>query len=181
MPSESSISLDPGTHVHQQIICANVFIRQDARFLVLRRSPHKRYAPGIVHPVGGKLEPGENPFAGAEREALEETGLRVKNMRLEAVLLDIEPVQGEPYNWLVYHFSADYASGELSSTPEGELIWLTAEELINERLHASVRPIIREILDRETGVMFTTNEYDQHKTEIIEVRRDVCAPHRVPA
>ena len=177
MPSDSSASLDPGTHVHRQIICANVFIRKDDRFLVLRRSIHKRYAPGIVHPVGGKLDPGENPFAGAEREALEETGLRIKNMRLEAVLLDIEPVVDEPYNWLVYHFSADYASGDVSATPEGELIWLSAEELISERLHPSVAPIIRDILDRNKGVMFTTNEYDQEKVRIIQSRVDYCAPH----
>ena len=165
---------ESATHVHQQIICANVFIRKDDRLLVLRRSPHKRYAPGIVHPVGGKLDRGENPFTGAEREALEETGLQVKNMRLEAVLLDIEPVPGEPYDWLVYHFSADYESGELRPTPEGELLWLSVDQLVRERLHPSVEPIIHQILDRDTGVMFTTNEYDGQKVKIVRSRVDIC-------
>jgi len=170
---------DAGTHVHQQIICANVFIRRNGRLLVLRRSKNKKYAPGIVHPVGGKLDRGENPYVGAEREALEETGLRVKNMRLEAVLLDIEPVEGEPYDWLVYHFSADYESGELRPTPEGELIWLAPDELVNERLHPSVQPIIEQILDRETGTMFTTNEYDPQKAKIVRSEISYCVERPV--
>jgi 8-oxo-dGTP diphosphatase len=171
---DQEMTVDTATHVHTQIICTNVFIRRNNRWLVLRRSPKKKYAPGIVHPVGGKLDRGENPFEGAKREVLEETGLSVKNMRLEAVLLDIEPVKGEPYDWLVYHFSADYDSGDLRGTPEGELIWLSAAELVRERLHPSVESIIHQILDRKTGVLFTTNQYDPNKVKIVKSRVVEC-------
>lgn len=107
------------------------------------------------------------------REVREETGLSVENMRLEAVLLDIEPVAGEPYNWLIYHFSANLKPGEVRSTDEGELIWLTQEEILRQELHPSVRPIIEQILDCSVGTLFVTNTYvpDRHSIErsLIEI------------
>src|ERR1700733_7447884 len=93
--------------IHEQVICANVFIRKGDKYLVLRRSPLKKYAPSVIHPVGGKVDIGENPFEAAIREVREEAGVEVKNVRLEAVLQEIEPLKGEPYNWLIFHFSAD--------------------------------------------------------------------------
>ncbi len=76
--------------IHEQVICANVFIRKDGRYLLLRRSSLKKYAPNVVHPIGGKVDFGENPFTAA-REAKEEMGLTIKIVHLEAVLLEIDP------------------------------------------------------------------------------------------
>lgn len=160
--------------IHEQVICANVFIRKDGKYLVLRRSPLKKYAPGVVHPFGGKVDLGENPHTAAIREAYEETGLRVKNLRLEAVLLEIAPVVDEPYNWLIFHFSADYEAGELHPTEEGEAIMLTADELKAEKLFPSVVPVIDHILDAEKGTVFATFEYDTEKQNIIKQTLDFC-------
>ena len=82
--------------IHEQIICANIFIRKDDKYLVLRRSQLKKYAPDVIHPVGGKVNLGENPYTTAEREVEEEAGVKVKNMRLEAVIQEIKPVKGTP-------------------------------------------------------------------------------------
>jgi 8-oxo-dGTP diphosphatase len=161
--------------IHQQIICANVFIRRGAEYLMLRRSPNKRYAPNIVHPVGGKVETGENALAGAKREAFEETGLTISNVRLRAVLLDIKPVPGEPYDWLVYHFLADYESGEPRETPEGQLVWLTRDEMAEQDLHPSVRPVIHHILDESVGTTFVTYQYAAHNGKMIVADLDLCA------
>jgi 8-oxo-dGTP pyrophosphatase MutT (NUDIX family) len=54
----------------------------DARIALIRK-PH--FAGGIWRPPGGGIKPGEDFVAGAEREALEETGLRV---RLDRYLVD---------------------------------------------------------------------------------------------
>jgi 8-oxo-dGTP pyrophosphatase MutT (NUDIX family) len=160
--------------IHEQVICANVFIRKDNKYLVLRRSSLKKYAPDVVHPFGGKVDLNENPYAAAVREVYEETGLKVNNLRLEAVLTEITPVADEPYNWLIFHFSADYESGELQTTEEGEAIMLTADELKAEKLFPSVAPIIDHITDRETGTVFATFEYDQEKKNIIKQTLDFC-------
>jgi 8-oxo-dGTP diphosphatase len=146
--------------VHHQIICANVFIRRRGRILVLRRSPSRRYAANVVHPVGGKVDPGEDPFTAAQREVAEETGLLVTNMRLEAVLLDLVPVPGEPHDWLIYHFSADCPSGTPHETDEGELVWMTPDEFVRQPLHPSLQGIAEYILDPRKGTLFVTHRYD---------------------
>lgn len=158
--------------IHQQVICANCFIRKGDKYLVLRRSEQKKYAPGVVHPVGGKVQIGENPFTAALREVYEETGLRVNNIKLEAVLLEIEPVIDELYNWLIFHFSADYKSGKIKPTEEGELLWLSAEEFKDRHLFPSVAPIIDHIFNQEVGTVFATFEYDEQKQNIIRYTID---------
>jgi 8-oxo-dGTP diphosphatase len=164
-------------HIHEQVICANIFIRKDDQYLVLRRSPAKKYAPNVIHPFGGKVDPGENPFEAAVREVKEETGVNVKNMRLEAVIQEIEPHLGEPYNWLIFHFSADYNDGELISTEEGEMVWLNADEIKAAELFPSVRLLIDHILDESTSTIFATVHYDDKKQDIISHTLNTCAPN----
>ena len=168
------MSINNVSDIHEQIICANIFIRKDDKYLVLRRSPLKKYAPDVIHPVGGKVDIGENPYTTAEREVEEEAGVKVKNMRLEAVIQEIKPVKSEPYNWLIFHFSADYDSGEVITTDEGELLWLTADEIRNEKLFPSVKLIIDHVLDSERGTVFTTLEYDEEKQNILKHTLDFC-------
>jgi 8-oxo-dGTP diphosphatase len=145
--------------IHEQIICANIFIRKDDKYLVLRRSPLKKYAPDVIHPVGGKVDIGENPFTTAVREVQEEAGVQVKNIRLEAVIQEIKPVTDEPYNWLIFHFSADYDSGEVITTEEGELVWLTANQIKAEKLFPSVRLVIDQILDPQKNIVKHTLDF----------------------
>jgi 8-oxo-dGTP diphosphatase len=166
--------INSAPHIHEQVICANIFIRKDDKYLVLHRSPFKKYAPNVIHPVGGKVDPGENPYTAAVREVQEEAGVEVKNLRLEAVVHEVQPVKGEPYDWLVFHFSGDYDSGEVISTEEGELVWLTADEIRNEKLFPSVKLIVDHVLNHEKGTVFTTIEYDDKKENVTGHTLDFC-------
>jgi len=128
--------------IHGQVICANCFIRKGDKYLVLKRSQKKKYAPGVAHPVGRKVDIGENPYTAAVREVREETGLEVAAVRLEAVLLEIEPGAIKLVN---IPFSAeiiDYVSGEVKETDEGELVWLTSDEYKKEKLFPSTVLVI---------------------------------------
>jgi 8-oxo-dGTP diphosphatase len=58
-----------------QIRLAAAIVLQDDQVLLVRRSVHERFLPGIWGIPCGKLEPGEDPAAGALRELKEETGL----------------------------------------------------------------------------------------------------------
>lgn len=162
------MSVNTRPDIHEQVICSNCFVRKDSKYLVLRRSEKKKYAPGVVHPIGGKVDLGENPYTAAVREVYEEAGINIHNVRLEAVLLEITPVIGEPYNWLIFHFSADYKDGEIKETEEGELILLTEEEFKQEKLFPSVKPVIEHIFDKEKGAVFATFEYDDQRQNIIK-------------
>lgn len=97
-----AINTDP--HIHSLVMCANVFVRKDGKYLLLKRSPMKKFAPNVVHPIGGKIDPDENPLLGAERELFEEAGVHVKNVRLEAVILELMPT-GETPGFKLVDFS----------------------------------------------------------------------------
>jgi 8-oxo-dGTP diphosphatase len=161
--------------IHKNIICTNIFIRKEDKYLVLRRSPYKKWLPNILHPVGGKVDLNENPYLAAKREVLEETGLEVTNMKLEAVILEISPVKEDSTNWLIFHFTADYESGEIKETEEGTLEWHTAEEIKNEELFPSVKEVIPHILNPNDGTIFATIEYDKDKKNIVNKKIDFCS------
>ena len=162
--------INTAPHIHNLVICANIFVRKDGKYLLLKRSPQKKYAPNVIHPIGGKVDPNENPYAGAQRELLEEAGIKVKNMRLEAVIMEIKPVKDEDENWLIFHFSADYDSGELITTEEGEFVYLDAGEIPKQDLFPSVRPIIQHILNPKDGTVFFTVSYDDNGKVVEETK-----------
>lgn len=167
--------INTAPHIHHLIICANIFVRKDGKYLLLKRSAHKRYAPSVVHPIGGKVDGDENPYTAAQREVLEEAGITVKNMRLEAVVLEIKPAKDESENWLIFHFSADYDSGKLASTEEGEFVLLHPEDILKQNLFPSVREIIPHILNPHDGTVFLTTTYDENENIITtSIVKDVC-------
>lgn len=148
--------------IHQLVVCANTFVLRAGHYLLLRRSVQKTFAPGVVHPIGGKLELNENPLRGAQRELCEEAGVEGKNFRLRAVLLELKPhPEHMPHNWLIFHFVADYDRGEFKPTEEGEFIWLTPEEVGEQQLFPSVREVIHHILNPNVGPVFATFAYDR--------------------
>ncbi len=60
------------------IIPQKAVIKKGDRYLILLRSKSETAFPGMWDFPGGKLELGEEPFLGVEREVREETGLVVK-------------------------------------------------------------------------------------------------------
>ncbi len=169
------INTDP--HIHKLVMCANVFIRKDGKWLMLKRSLEKRFAPGYFHTVGGKIDQDEDPYTGAIREVKEEAGITVKNMRLEAVTFEVAPVdQMKDENWMCFYFSSDYDSGEVTQTEEGELVLIDGKDVPDQKLIPSIRAIIHHILDPKDGTVFLKMRYD-NKGNVIETENivNICA------
>jgi len=101
-------------------------LRNDNRFLLLKRKnePNK----GLFTPVGGKLNPFENPIDAALRETHEETGIKVTKMKYGGLLTESSPTK---YNWVGYVYEAfiDYISPP--SCPEGRLEWISFDDILN--------------------------------------------------
>lgn len=150
----------PSPDVRELVICANMWVRMNGQHLLLKRAANKKYAPNYVHPIGGKVEENENPLMAAERELMEEAGITVKNIKLEGVFLEILPHKALPVNWLIYHFSGDYDTGELRPTDEGEFVMLDKEEIATQNLFPSVRETVEKLLDSNVGTVWTTFRYD---------------------
>ncbi len=156
------------------VICANIIIRKDGKYLVIKRSLKKKVGPGITHFVGGKVELNESPYAAAVRELREEAGISAKNIRCEAVVTEVHPPSTYG-TWLVFYFSGDYESGVITTTDEGELFWLTAAEIKSQKLIPAVRETIDYILDPGQGTVFARFTYDENY-QILTKELNLCTP-----
>ncbi len=100
-------------------------VRRDAHGERILLARNHRFPPGRYSVVAGFVEPGESLEACAQREVLEEVGLRIKNVRYFAS-------QPWPFpNSLMIGFTAEYEDGEIT-LEESELAdaeWFTADDL----------------------------------------------------
>lgn len=105
---------------------AMVVLRHAQQFMLL-----KRIRPPFVGnylPVGGKLDPHEDPYTAALREAYEETGIRLNTLRYGGVLIETSPVD---YNWQSNIYVADIDFREPPVSDEGILEWVHFENIPN--------------------------------------------------
>ena len=124
-----------------------LFILDPSRRLALIRKPH--FTEGVWRPPGGGIKPGEDFVAGAVREALEETGLRVE---LRAYLVASHAVfrnDGRELEWRTHVFHAETADEELAPDDPDEIAaarWGTLDELagpLRDRLLSTGRAFWR--------------------------------------
>lgn len=112
----------------------------DDRIALIRKPP---FAEGVWRPPGGGVKPGEDFVLGAEREALEETGLRVALDRY--LVASRARFLYEPYDvpWRTHVFSARTSDTTLQPRDAEEIAgarWGTLDELagsLRERLLAT--------------------------------------------
>ena len=64
------------------LIVHTTIIDKDGRVLILKRSEKDNVLPGYWDIPGGTLEDGEDPAAGAVREAKEEAGLEISSPKI---------------------------------------------------------------------------------------------------
>ncbi|MDP1721868.1 MAG: NUDIX domain-containing protein [Candidatus Gottesmanbacteria bacterium] len=135
------------------------FIHKDGKYLMLHRDSGKRIMPGVLMAPGGKREFNEGLFACARREVFEETGLRIKNLRIKATgnayLRDLDQ---EFYFHFVF---ADYDKGNvLENCPEGRLVWLTPSEIFShDKVLAEIKLLGNRLFSTTKEVLSYTAVY----------------------
>ena len=87
--------------------------------------------PGITFP-GGHLEADESVLDCARREVLEETGIRIHQLRLTGLIHWLNRENGERY--LVHCVRSKALGGSLHDSAEGPVAWLPLAELPTVRL-----------------------------------------------
>src|SRR3989338_1934217 len=88
-----------------------VFVRKDGKVLLGKRI--SSHGTGTWHPPGGYLEMYETAEECVVREAKEETGLDIGNVRFITATNDIFKAEGKHFATL--HFVADWTSGDVEN------------------------------------------------------------------
>lgn len=112
-------------HGHKRI-CSMCILQHRNKFLLLKRN--KSPYIGYYVPVGGKLEPHENPQEAVIRETFEETGLQIENPKFCGIITETSPVK---YNWICYIYIVQIDDIEPPFCDEGTLEWIDYEDLLN--------------------------------------------------
>jgi 8-oxo-dGTP diphosphatase len=135
---------------------------------------HRRRAPnaGLWDGVGGKLEPGEDPFAGCIREVREETGLIIDFPALRALWVVTARDTGQI--WILFTFTSGVPEGELVASDEGDVEWVS----LNRLDELPVMPDTRLVLPHVLAAADVLTIREELETEDIDsmTRLEILAP-----
>ncbi|MDD3006714.1 MAG: NUDIX hydrolase [Candidatus Pacebacteria bacterium] len=120
--------MDKGIIVH----CA---IMKENKLLILKRV-QDTYQGNYWDLPGGTLEDGEDPAAGAIREAREETGLDVYDLTLSSYYSNVDETKNKQFITLIFLAKTDSDITEIKLCPEehSEFLWDSPEEIKNREL-----------------------------------------------
>lgn len=119
-----------------------VIVMKDGRFLMgWRKASH---GSGTWCPPGGHLEYGETPEECAMRETLEETGMKIKNIRFGFATNDI--FGDDKKHYVTLNMVAEWESGKPRAMEPGKVSewrWFSWDE-IPEKVFKSVQNMLRQ-------------------------------------
>jgi 8-oxo-dGTP diphosphatase len=121
-------------------------IERDGRVLCARRKPGL-VAEGLWEFPGGKLEDGEDPRRGLERELREEMGVEA---RIGEFLCAV-PFSGPTASFELVVFRAELIGDDFRLIDHDEVLWLTPEEMDESRFSKPDRPVVRMLAGRGRG------------------------------
>ncbi|MGD9397446.1 MAG: NUDIX domain-containing protein [Candidatus Thorarchaeota archaeon] len=106
-------------------------IEKDGKFLILKRTEDKDFAPNAWEVITGRLEEEETPRDGILREILEETGLRAE------VVMPVDTGffyrGGKEFPMVFISYWCRYVEGEINlSWEHNQFKWASIEEILEE-------------------------------------------------
>ena len=124
--------------------CVACLLVVDGRVLVEKRSPTKTLAPGLLAIPGGHVEAGEDLENAVRREAREEFGIVVGEVRYVCTLFH----RAEEFRRIHYYAVLGW-EGAIANHEAESLLWLPLNEL--ERLDFDIDRIAVAELGRSAG------------------------------
>jgi 8-oxo-dGTP diphosphatase len=139
------------------ILATMTYCLRNGQVLLMRRNKEPNLDLWIG--PGGKVEPGESPHAGAQRELREETGLLADGLRLRGLITEVSP--RPDWQWLLFLYVTQDFSGELSGNDrEGTLRWWPVDEVTGLALPPADRVFFPRVIDLEQPIYEATYAYN---------------------
>ena len=128
--------------------------RADGKVLVLNRCDPDW--GGLTFP-GGHVEPGESMVDSVVREMREETGLTVSHLRLVGTK---SWMQADGSRYLVLLYTAAAYEGELLDSEEGDVRWMTIDEMRAGQMVEGMELFLRVYLDGDVNEIWYERDGD---------------------
>lgn len=135
-----------------QVILTNMCLIEDEKGnIVMQIRDPKRYTWSGAALPGGHIEEKESLHQAVVREVYEETGLTICNPKLVG-MKHWHTVDGIRY--LVFLYRTNDFSGELRSSEEGEVKWVSRNDLDNIELAYDLKNLLRVFDEEKLSEMF---------------------------
>ena len=128
-------------------------IERDGKVLVARRKAG-RVPEGLWEFPGGKLEEGEEPRQGLERELEEELGVGA----VAGELLCSVPFEGPVMSFELVVFRTEILSLDFRLTDHDQVLWLEPAEMDERVFSKPDRPVVRLLVSRQCPPAGSTGE-----------------------
>ena len=133
----------------ERVILTNLCMIQSGTKVLVEEKIGKG-ADGIIFP-GGHVEEHEPIVDAVIREMKEETGLAIERPRLCGVK---EWINEDGSRYVVFLFTADQFSGELTSSSEGRVFWLEKDDVLRSNWIWHMDGLMRIMADGEFAELF---------------------------